>query len=117
MKQYTKLKENKILQRKFNYYLDLKNASIKNNLDIVLYIDKTSYNAMFHVQSDFTKNIEGLFVILNKDLKNKDMVNYFKTKKTLYTELNKFANFVAENKKQLGFILNHFKIKNTNQKS
>lgn len=117
MKKYDINKENKVLEKKFNYYLILKQKCLQNNLDIVLYIDKTSYNAMFAVQSDFTKRIENLFVTLQGLLNSKDTENYCKTKKNLYKELDKFELFFNNNKKQLQYILDYLKNKNSNQKS
>lgn len=100
-----------ILQRKYDNYLKLKKICSKMNTDIVMQIDKTSYNSLFHIQNDIKNRIENLFIILNDLLKKKDFENYFIKKVLLFKELNKLATFLKKYKKEQILIVAYTKQK------
>ena len=72
MKVYKNMTKSKQLRKSFNYYQRLKKRSFKLNLEILLHIDKTSYNSIFLNQSNLTEKIENIFETAKTDLKNKN---------------------------------------------
>ncbi len=105
-----------ILQRKYDYYLNLKYRCFKTNLDIVMHIDETSYNSLFDTQYEMTSKIENLFTTLNNLLKKQDFENYFKNKVLLFKELDNLATFLEKYRRELKFILDYKKNKEAKQR-